>query len=199
MYQAVSEIVSPDIVDLVTQYAILNELHNYNPEGEQQQVPNAHSVYADLLMESLLIQLKPSIEFVSGKTLIPTYSYYRVYRPGHDLKPHVDRESCEISVTVSFGRDYKEQNGKYDWPMFIEGTPVGLNPGDGIVYKGCDAKHWRETFNAPEFSYHVQGFFHYVDANGPYKEFALDKRQLLGQPKSKPKQNLPKKSYIIQT
>lgn len=194
-YQPVKEILSQDIVDLITQYALIDEMINFTPEGKTQQVEGAHSRYADPLMESILLKLKPSIEFVSGKTLIPTYSYYRVYRPGQDLKPHVDRESCEISATVSFGRNYQGQD--YSWPMFVEGTPVHLEPGDAIIYKGCEAEHWREAFNAPQFSYHIQGFFHYVDANGPYKDFALDRRQFIGQPKTNlAKLTIPNKPYI---
>lgn len=178
-YQPVKEIITSDLVQIVTQYALLDEINNFCPEGETQQVAGAHSRYGDQLMESLLLHLQPAIEYVSGKTLIPTYSYYRVYRPGHDLKPHTDRESCEISVTVSFGQNYQGLQD-YTWPMFVEGKPISLEPGDAIVYKGCDAKHWREKFSAPQFSYHVQGFFHYVDANGPYASFARDKRDFIG-------------------
>lgn len=194
-YQPVKEILSSEVVDLVTQYALLDEMTNFTPEGKDQQVAGSHSRYADLLMESLLLKLQPSIEYVSGKTLLPTYSYYRVYRPGQDLKPHVDREACEISATVSFGRNYQGATN-YNWGMFVEGTEVVLAPGDAIVYKGCEAEHWREEFKAPEFSYHVQAFFHYVDANGPYKEFALDKRNFIGEPKFKTAKSHPVKPYI---
>jgi hypothetical protein len=199
-YQPIKEILSPDIVSLVTQYALLDEMTNYTAEGTNEQVPGAHSRYADILMESLLMKLKSSIEFVTDKKLLPTYSYYRVYRPGHDLKPHTDRPACEYSVTVSFGQNYQNETGKYSWPMFVEGTPVHLEPGDAIVYKGCEANHWREKFSAPEYSYHIQGFFHYVDENGPYASEVLDKRTFIGQPKTPNlKQNIPNKSYIIAT
>jgi hypothetical protein len=198
-YQPVKEIVSQDIVQLVTQYALLDELNNFSPEGTTEQVAGAHSRYGDQLMESLLLQLQPSIEYVSGKKLIPTYSYYRVYRPGHELKTHIDRPSCEISTTVSFGQNYQEQTGTYTWPMFVEGAPIILEPGDAIVYKGCDASHWREKFNAPQFSYHVQGFFHYVDANGPYTAHALDKRKYIGETDSKTLVLTTHKKYITFT
>ena len=195
-YQPVKEILTADVVNIVTQYALLDELNNFTPEGATDQVEGAHSRYGDQLMESLLIQLQPSIEYVAGRKLIPTYSYYRVYRPGHELKQHTDRPSCEISVTVSFGQNYQDQNGKYVWPMFVEGTPVGLEPGDAIVYKGCEAQHWRETFVAPQLSYHIQGFFHYVDANGPHTAHALDKRNFIGERGNKTVITNTSKKYI---
>jgi len=195
-YQPVKDLVNSQIVDIVTQYALLNELNSYQPELDGEQVPGSHSVYGDLLMETLLLSLKSSIEYVTKLELLPTYSYYRVYRPGQDLKPHTDRESCEISATISFGQDYKTMQGDYKWPMFIKGTPISLCPGDGIIYKGIEAEHWREQLTAPKLSYHVQGFFHYVDANGPYADWALDKREYIGQ--SQKKKNVGK-PYIFTT
>ena len=41
------------------------------------------------------------------------------------------------------------------------------------MYWGTDVLHSRKEFNG---DYHIQTFLHYVDANGPYKEFAKDKR-----------------------
>ena len=45
------------------------------------------------------------------------------------------------------------------------GTPVYLNPGDMIVYRGEDIEHWREKFQGTR---HAQVFLHYNDVNGPY-------------------------------
>jgi hypothetical protein len=209
-YAIVKDALSQDVVNIASQYALLDEMHNYVTEGKDQdaQVKNAHSKYADLLMESLLLHLKPAVEWASGLTLIPTYSYFRVYRPGNVLLPHQDRVACEISTTVCFNYNYQNSPEDYFWPMFVE-TPEGpracmLKPGDMAVYKGCEITHWREKFDAPEYSYHVQAFFHYVDANGPYADWALDKRPVLGSPaKSRiadPKEQIsndPKtKSYI---
>jgi hypothetical protein len=181
-YQPVKEIIGEELIHIATQYALLDEVTNFSPESKDAQVEGSHSRYGDLLMESILMALHPKMEYVTGLKLIPTYSYYRVYRPGNELKPHTDRPACEISTTVSFGRNYQDAND-YKWGMFIEDKEIVLEPGDAIVYKGCDVKHWREKFSAPQFSYHVQGFFHYVDANGPHKDQALDKRNFIGEPR----------------
>ena len=44
----------------------------------------------------------------------------------------------------------------------MDGKAINLKPGDAVIYKGCDVKHWREPY---EGDYHIQTF-HYVDANG---------------------------------
>lgn len=199
-YQPVKDILSKDIVAIASQYALIDEMNNPFI-GVDNQIPDAHSKYADQLMESIMLYLQPSVEFVSGLKLIPTYSYFRVYRPGQELVKHTDRPACEISVTVSFKQNYQSETGKYNWPIFMEGKPVVMEPGDGVVYMGCEVEHWREKFVAPEYSYHIQGFFHYIDANGPNIDQALDKRQHVGQQRDRfmPKYKTPLKKYITYT
>ena len=87
------------------------------------------------------------------------------------LEKHKDRPSCEISVTIMIDSD------KTKWPIYIEGNAVELESGDAVVYLGCDLDHWRNEFLG---DYHVQSFLHYVDKNGPNKEWFMDKRPLYG-------------------
>lgn len=193
-YVIVKNILSKEIVDITSQYAILDELTNY--QGNDNQVSNSHSVYGDKLMESLLLKLQPSIEYATGLELLPTYSYYRVYREGNELKKHKDRPSCEISATVCFNYNYVG-NPTYEWPMFVKGKPLLLEPGDAIIYRGMEVDHWRDPFQITRIGYHIQGFFHYVDKKGPHTEHALDKRAFIGAPlKDKSK---VKKDYITYT
>jgi hypothetical protein len=133
----------------------------------------------------------------TGLTLYPTYSYYRVYRPGAELLIHKDRESCEISTTVTLLFDYKEKNGEYEWPIFMKDTKCSMNPGDIVIYRGCDLDHWREEFKAPHGSYHVQAFLHYVDVNGPYADYKWDRRLELGTRREQIE--VPSKKYITFT
>jgi hypothetical protein len=174
--------ISDDVRDVITQYALFDEMQNYKPEGyfpDSICVPNAHSKYADPAMESVLLHLHKTIEENVGFEVIPTYSYYRVYRKGDDLKQHKDRPSCEISATLCFNYDYDDT--EYQWPIYMEGNKVVLYPGDLVIYRGCDLAHWREEFACNEDNWHVQGFFHYVDSNGPYTEYKFDKRDTIGQ------------------
>ena len=142
------------------------------------QVPGTPCAYGDTLMETLLELSCPSIEQLTGLRLFPTYSYFRVYKRGDKLAAHVDRPSCEISVTMNIG--YK---GDARWPIFF-GLPDGprgieMNPGDAVVYRGCDIAHWRETFLGEE---HAQVFLHFVDQDGPNAGWKFDKRERLGLP-----------------
>jgi hypothetical protein len=172
-----------ETIDIITQYALFDEIQRFTPEGSflngNNQVPGAHSRYADPVMESLLLHLQPVVEKNTGLKLYPTYSYYRVYRPGDKLGHHVDKPACEISITLSFQFDYKEKKN-YKWPIYIDGSPINLSPGEMAIYRGCELDHWREPLEAPENSYHVQAFLHYVDANGPHKEQKFDGRESIG-------------------
>jgi hypothetical protein len=58
----------------------------------------------------------------------------------------------------------------------MAGHRYDLAEGDGVVYKGCDLLHWRKPCDGPENYYSGQVFCHFVRANGPYPEFAGDKR-----------------------
>jgi hypothetical protein len=127
------------------------------------------SIYADPVFETLLLHLQPTLEQLSQQKLIPTYSYFRTYKKGSDLKNHTDRESCEYSTTILL--DCSEPNTP--WEIFVDKKPFALKLGQGVIYKGIEQEHYRNACPM-EYSSHV--FLHYVDANGPHKDFAFDKR-----------------------
>ena len=143
-----------------------------------EQIPETYSHYADIAMETLLQNLQPKMEEETGLKLTPTYSYARIYKKGDILKRHKDRYSCEVSTTLNLGGD--------DWPIYLEpsgetdkeGVKVDMQPGDMLVYKGCDVEHWRNQFIGLN---HAQVFLHYNDKNGKFKE-PYDGRKFLGLP-----------------
>lgn len=138
------------------------------------QVNNSFSHYSSIFTESLLLFFKDKIEKIVGKELEPTYSYFRIYYNGAELKKHTDRESCEYSATICI------KNDENPWDIFFdingENTKISLNESDVIIYKGMELPHWREKYEGTE---QIQIFLHYVDKNGKYKEHALDKRYAL--------------------
>jgi len=138
-------------------------LQNYiNGNFKDEQVLNTPSFYNDKLMVKLHEQLLPRIEKISGLKLFKTYCYYRTYKKGDILKSHTDRDACEISISLNLG-------GK-KWDIWImnyneEVKQVYLKPGDALLYRGCDLKHWRgKNINSDDYS---QVFLHYVDKDGP--------------------------------
>ena len=135
--------------------------------------------YADPLIETVLQASLTLVTETCGKELDPTYSYMRVYQPGEELEPHVDRPSCEISVTVNVA---SKGTPSSIWMHYKDNAPHAytLNPGDAVVYKGCEAKHWRKPFEADQLN--VQFMLHYVDKNGPHASRKFDGRPNLGFP-----------------
>jgi PKHD-type hydroxylase len=50
---------------------------------------------------------------------------------------------------------------------------VFQSPGDGVLYRGCEIEHWRPEFTGDEY---VQVFLHYVDSEGPYRNYVYDQK-----------------------
>ena len=126
------------------------------------------SMYADPPFESLLNFIKPKVEEVYGKPLVPTYSFWRTYYKQQDCPPHKDRPSCEISVTLCIDASDKTDM----WAINVEDQVFKLNVGEGVIYKGCDQEHWRPGVYKGEGM--AQVFLHYVNQDGIYKNHAYD-------------------------
>lgn len=133
--------------------------------------------YADPLIETVLETSLQVVEKECGKELYPTYSFARIYQPGEQLKVHTDRPSCEISVTVNVASKGTQSP---IWMHYDNNEPISfvLSPGDAIIYKGCEAKHWRDILKPDQLN--VQFMLHYVDKFGPYSNFKYDQRPSLG-------------------
>jgi hypothetical protein len=159
------------------------------------QCPLSDSVYGDSKFDKLLNDLCVPIGNNIGKKLLPTYTYCRIYRHGEILTPHIDRPSCEISVTCTLGID-----SDIVWPIYLDENKdiqINLEIGDFLVYKGCEVSHWRPKFKG---KWQVQLFFHYVNANGYNTEHVFDKRGNLSTTSTKKAHNEePKKKSIIES
>lgn len=168
---------------------------------EEMQVQGSVARYWHPQYREIHSQIRLKIEKAIGKKLYNTYYYDRFYFPGQELKRHTDREACEISVTVHIGTNFPKQHA--DWPIWVKAPDtyaddkkdkileqgkshaVILQPGDGMVYKGCERPHWREPLIKPKsfglFSqkkelYYHQIFFHYVLQDGIRAHFAFDNK-----------------------
>jgi hypothetical protein len=166
-YKLIKNFLTPEEVELGRHYFLLKHKKN-ETEFEKPVNNNCDSkFYADNFSETILIKKIPLVEKESGLQLYPTYSFSRVYTYNSDLKKHKDRPSCEISVTTMWGSD------GIDWPIYMQGNPVVMKPGDAVIYLGCELQHWREPFTG---DYHIQSFIHYVDKNGPHTNWRNDGR-----------------------
>jgi predicted 2-oxoglutarate/Fe(II)-dependent dioxygenase YbiX len=149
------------------------------------QCPKSEAIHGAQVFDSLLVQLLPHFETASGKRLLPTYSYARLYALGDELKNHTDRESCEISATVTLGFEGDV------WPIYMgdsiekeNASEIRMEVGDAVLYRGMDKHHWREVYT--EGKWQAQVFLHYVDADGPHKDWVYDKRGKLNLPVQEP-------------
>ena len=101
-------------------------------------------------------------------------------------------------MTLCCGYDYDKQA---DWPIHIKGKDgtkktVIQEPGDAMVYLGCDLEHWRDQIPG---GHHVQVHLHYVGKNEPFaEELTLDTRYRLGQKSTTRKADVIKKYEEIQ-
>ena len=145
-----------------------------------EQIPNTYSHYGDTAMETLLEALKVKMEKETGYKLNETYSYARIYKTGDVLHRHKDRYSCEVSTTLNLGGD--------PWPLYLDptgkkgqaGIKIELEPGDMLIYSGCDLEHWREAFLGKDCG---QVFLHYNNAKKKTaKVNKFDGRPFLGLP-----------------
>lgn len=178
----VNNFIDPQTIAVVSQY-----LENKILRGEWKESvystdqTSRYAYYADPLIEVLLVASQKAVEEAVGKELLPTYSYARVYQPGESLLPHTDRPSCEVSVTVNVATKGEvspvyTQQGTDDPEKHI------LNPGDAVIYKGCDVMHWRQPIKENQLN--VQFMLHYVDKNGPNARFVKDMRPAYGMSES---------------
>tara|TARA_R100001510_G_scaffold41337_1_gene37709 strand:- start:3251 stop:3508 length:258 start_codon:yes stop_codon:yes gene_type:complete len=70
------------------------------------------------------------------------------------------------------------------WPIFLKDkhgktNRADLNPGDLLIYKGCELEHWREKFTGNNCT---QVFLHYVENKTKNKKLKWDTRPHLGLP-----------------
>ena len=188
----------PDFLDKTNCSELSDEFEKLRTEGKTEvdtQCPKSHSVYGEPMFDSMMEQLCPYVEQATGLKLYPTYSYARIYNPGEKLRIHRDRDSCEISVTLTlrldkdnpwpilFGFEGSEEDHEYfdedekNVAKYLKNiTKIKMGVGDAIVYKGKEIFHWREEFQGKS---QIQVFLHYVDANGPHAKMKYDGRPKL--------------------
>tara|TARA_B100000424_G_scaffold235783_1_gene200353 strand:- start:805 stop:1431 length:627 start_codon:yes stop_codon:yes gene_type:complete len=141
------------------------------------QCSNTFCLYSPVTTDVVLALLTPIMKKETGLNLCPTYSYSRVYERNAILMKHTDRPSCEVSTTINLGGDL--------WPIYIKDKKgkeheIKLEPGDMLVYSGCELYHWREQFTG---NLCTQLFLHYNDTSKKgWEENKFDGRKHLGLP-----------------
>jgi len=190
----IKEFLPTQILNIAYSYSIIKFSHKENFHFDSQS-SSLISQYGDYLMETLLDLSTPVIEQNVGKKLFPTYSFFRIYDKGSDLKVHTDRPSCEYTVALCLGADpidkpyeifigeadetsdykYYADDGSYN--RYRIDHKFSMLPNNALIFQGMDKIHWREQCMHDHF---ITVFLHYVDQEGEYKDYRFDKRELLG-------------------
>ena len=186
-YEVVENVISKDAADLLAiefqmvrdNLYLANDIDFDNESyGGDLQVANSFSWYGAYCFESLLIFLQPTVEKIVGKQLYPTFSYARIYYNGATMQRHMDRPSCQYSVTITISVD---ETGPWElWMRNLDGVakPLVLPVGSMAVYSGDVLEHWRE--DPYKGKKQIQAFLHFVDVDGSYASHKYDGRKILG-------------------
>jgi len=167
-------IIVKDFLDRERTRRVAQDLRTYfgsTPLFTDGQCPNSPAVSNFLPIVELLLEKLPYLSQKTDVVLLPTYCYARSYTHGERLAPHCDRPASEISVTVHLDADQP-------WPIFfghaLTGTSeVVLEPGQAVIYLGCDVTHWRDPFPG---QFYQQMTLHYVRSRGKYAAACFDNR-----------------------
>lgn len=163
----VPSLLSPEWAQTLFDLLVLRSWRNEAKRDNQ--VPDADSFWGDATLDALLINLSPQIEKLSGKRLLPTYAYARLYTYGNALPRHRDRAEAQLAVTIHLGHD-----GLPPPPInFAPDLRLIQQPGDAAIYLGDAIEHWRDAYVGQRFG---QLFLNYVFANGDRASRLFDGR-----------------------
>jgi hypothetical protein len=136
-------------------------------------------------LATFLWGLTPIMTQITGRDLVPTYDYFRIYRRGDICRVHADRPACEHSMSLTLG--YSDD---LTWPLEIATTAtppepdveqdfgdqpftsLPMKPGDAVAYQGIPYRHGRIAPNPNRWSAHL--FMHWVAPDGPHADQAFD-------------------------
>jgi len=181
-----------------------NNPRNFSYQEVESQVEGSLARYWHPQYRKIHSGVRKKLEKIIGRKLYKTYYYDRFYFEGQELTKHADRDACEISVSIHISTNLPDD--LKDWPFKIK-TPdtyvdetkkqvlvpgeersAILNPGDGLLYKGCERPHWRDPMPTPRVRkrdkwlkrvrptyYYHQIFFHYVLQDGQRAHCAWDR------------------------
>ena len=136
-------------------------------------------------MATFLWGLTPTMSALSGRDLLPSYCFFRIYQKDDVLRVHSDRNACEHSLSLTLGYSDNEVWG-FDVGQHELADPariaddfgdepfstIAMKPGDAVLYRGITHRHARLQKNPNKWSAHL--FLHWVDREGPHRAFAFE-------------------------
>jgi len=130
-----------------------------NIQGDDQ-VPGSSAVNNYIPFVEMLTYKAKEVSDALGESVLPTSCYARVYKNGDVLERHTDKPHCEVSLSVHL-------YGDTEWSIYFGDDHLHLEPGDAVLYFGCDISHGRDAYLGDKYS---QVFLHYVRSRGTYSD-----------------------------
>ena len=173
-YLVIKNVISKDLCSFGLDYLDLLHKNGYLPHKDNKYLSGIYYEGTSLYGDVLLLKILKIIEENINIELVPTYSMARLYEKGSVLKPHLDRHACEVSCTLHLG----SINCNSSWPIYLNDlnnkeVMITQSPGDIIIYRGTELKHWRDKF--VDMGVHYQMFLHYIEKSGKYKNYDYKK------------------------
>jgi len=129
------------------------------------QVRLRHAQHNEQLMQYYHHQLRGYFAAVADQPIKPSYGYFAAYRRGAVLAKHTDREQCLLTASLLVDYEAAPPDDPV-WPLYLdlpatgESIAICLQPGDCVLYRGCEIPHYRREFRGERST---SFFLHYVD------------------------------------
>lgn len=95
------------------------------------------------------------------QNLRPSYAFLSMYGRDGVCPLHTDRPQCYATVDYMVSTDAKLRA----WPLYIDGVPYELQPGEAVLYSGTGQPHYRNPLDEDsDATFANLAFFHFVDA-----------------------------------
>ena len=152
-----------DIKKAIFSSYINKELNNESSDSHYK-----NSYGGQVSFDTVYDRMTQVIKDITGLNIVKANSYSRIYFNDSVLKPHIDREGLDLTLSIqidnTFGKDCPVYTKGYD------GTVFGsvLNNTDSLLVKGGELEHWRDEMYGDGYLMCV--FFHWTVMGVEYQE-----------------------------
>lgn len=133
-----------------------NNILSYEPILGRHHVNTLDKDIGYPILEDAAKTLLPKARNIFGEDIQSSYTLWVSYKGFRaNLPHHIDDNAC--TFTIDMCMSYKTQ-----WPIYVEGKELILEPNQAAVYYGEDQYHWRNKFPDPAKNEVEMIFFHFT-------------------------------------
>lgn len=117
--------------------------------------------YLDLLNGPIKEKLEEELQV----ELEPRYSYQLTYLTNSYMIPHVDKNPCEVSLSIHIESNIGDEKDVFPlWLLDYKNNfaKFNMNPNDALLYNGPKVVHWRNPLCFSREVFYNQVMFHYT-------------------------------------